>query len=98
MPIDLEVIAKWIGVLSVIAGVFISAYKITDKHILSRIRKLEEASKKESSEMAVSKQERRILLEAQLACLKGLQEMGANGPVTKAISKIECFMIEKSHD
>jgi len=32
-----------------------------------------------------------------LACLKGLKEQGANGPVTEAISKIEKHLNEKAH-
>lgn len=41
--------------------------------------------------------EQTILVEGILACLKGLHEQGANGPVTEAISKIEQHLIEKSH-
>lgn len=32
-----------------------------------------------------------------LACLKGLHEQGANGPVTDAINKIEKHLNEKAH-
>ena len=32
-----------------------------------------------------------------LACLKGLKEQGANGPVTEAITKIEDHLNEKAH-
>lgn len=41
--------------------------------------------------------EQSIMIEGILACLKGLHEQGANGPVTEAISKIEQHLIEKSH-
>lgn len=33
-----------------------------------------------------------------LACLKGLQEKGCNGPVTEAIEKIEKYMNQRAHD
>lgn len=33
-----------------------------------------------------------------LACLKGLQEQGCNGPVTKAIDKIETYLNQRAHD
>ena len=33
-----------------------------------------------------------------LACLKGLREQGCNGPVTKAIDKIEKHLNEKAHE
>ena len=32
-----------------------------------------------------------------LACLKGVHELGANGPVTEAINKIEKHLNEKAH-
>ena len=33
-----------------------------------------------------------------LACLKGLQEQGCNGPVTEAVNKIEKYINLKAHD
>lgn len=33
-----------------------------------------------------------------LACLKGLQEKGCNGPVTEAIGKIEKHLNQKAHE
>ena len=41
--------------------------------------------------------EQTLLIEGILACLKGLHEQGANGPVTEAIAKIEQHLITKSH-
>ena len=42
-----------------------------------------------------NKKESKILLRAQLACLKGLKEQGCNGPVTESIAEIEKYLIEK---
>ena len=33
-----------------------------------------------------------------LACLKGLQEKGCNGPVTEAIAKYEKYLNKRAHD
>lgn len=33
-----------------------------------------------------------------LACLKGLQEKGCNGPVTEAIDKFEKYINKRAHD
>ena len=33
-----------------------------------------------------------------LACLKGLQEQGCNGPVTEAIDKFEKYINKRAHD
>lgn len=93
-----------IGSLTVIAGFFFSIYKFIKKIVLDKIdmnKKDIEALKKEveclKSEVADSKEERLILLKGQLACLKGLKELNCNGPVTKGITDIENYLIEKSH-
>jgi hypothetical protein len=44
------------------------------------------------------KEEQAIIVYSQLACLKGLQEQGCNGPVTEAINKIEKYLNEKAHE
>ena len=41
--------------------------------------------------------EQTVLTCGVLACLKGLHEQGANGPVTEAIAKIEKHLNEKAH-
>ncbi len=42
--------------------------------------------------------EQTLLTYGVLACLKGLKEQGCNGPVTKAIEKIEKYLNQKAHD
>ena len=42
-------------------------------------------------------EEQTILTYGVLACLKGLHEQGANGPVTEAINKIEQHINQKAH-
>lgn len=44
------------------------------------------------------KSEQRIIIEGLLACLQGLQEQGCNGPVTKAVNRIEAYLNEKAHE
>jgi len=43
-------------------------------------------------------EEQAILTYGILACLKGLHEQGANGPVTEAINKLEKHLNEKAHE
>lgn len=68
--------------------------------LVSYLRKLfgwferQEVQDKEIKEI---KQEQALLTEGILACLKGLQEKGCDGPVTDAISKIETHLNEKAH-
>lgn len=43
------------------------------------------------------KTEQQLLVYGLLACLRGLQEQGCNGPVTEAINKIEKYLNKKAH-
>lgn len=57
-----------------------------------------EAIKKElSDDMRAVNEEQTILTYGILACLKGLNEKGCNGPVTEAINKIEKHLNQKAH-
>jgi hypothetical protein len=42
--------------------------------------------------------EQTLLTYGVLACLKGLQEQGCNGPVTEAVNKIERYLNQKAHE
>ena len=44
------------------------------------------------------KSEQAILTYGVLACLKGLAEIGADGPVKEAVLKIETHLNEKAHE
>lgn len=50
------------------------------------------------TEIKDGKEERLILVNGVLACLKGLKEQGCNGPVTEGIKQIEEYLMKKSHD
>lgn len=49
-------------------------------------------------DMRASLEERQLMVEGLFACLKGLQEQGCNGPVTKAIAKFEDYLNKKAHE
>ena len=90
--------------LSVLAGFFIAIFKFyksnfSDKFtkLDKRVTALEERMDQQENEMGESKEERLILLKSQLACLEGLKQQGANGPVTKAIDEINEYLINKTH-
>ena len=42
--------------------------------------------------------ELQLLTYGVLACLKGQQEQGCNGPVTEAANKIETYLNQKAHE
>ena len=50
------------------------------------------------SDMGNLNEEQRLLMYGVLACLKGLQEKGCNGPVTEAIYTLEKYINKKAHE
>ena len=54
-------------------------------------------SDRHDSDNNVIQEELQLLTYGVLACLKGLQEKGCNGPVTDAIKRIEKRLNEKAH-
>lgn len=51
-----------------------------------------------ATDMEGINKEQQLLTYGVLACLKGLQEKGCNGPVTEAINKIEKYLNAKAHE
>ena len=69
-----------------------------NKEVEKRLTKLEDLIPDIQEQVKCSKEERRILCEGLLAALKGLQEQGCNGPVTKGIAKLEEYLLDSSHE
>ena len=68
--------------------------------LVSYLRKLFgwfERQERQDQEIKDIREEQTVLTEGILACLKGLQEQGCDGEVTKAISKIEAHLNKKAH-
>ena len=53
--------------------------------------------KKQDAEISYIKEEQKIVVYGLLACLKGLNEQGCDGPVTEAITKIETHLNTRAH-
>jgi hypothetical protein len=51
----------------------------------------------QDKEIKAIKEEQVLLVHGILACLKGLQEKGCNGPVTEAINRYEEYLNQKAH-
>lgn len=90
--------------ISVIVGFFIGIYNFVKKKTTDRIDKnskdIVELQKEVGvlkSEIQDDKEERIILLQGLLACLKGLQEQGCDGAVSNSITEIENYLMKKSH-
>lgn len=63
-----------------------------------RLNDMDKILKRHAEEARESREEMQIVIESLLGILKGLQELGSNGPTKKAQKKIEDYMIEKSHE
>lgn len=86
------VIAAVGGIAAAIAGIV----RWMDKH-KHRDEEIEALRNTHINDMAAVKKELALIIEGQLACLKGLQEQGCNGPVTAAVNKIETHLNERAH-
>lgn len=103
--ITLGQVAVAIGIISGISGFFIGIYRWYQKAIVNRFTAIESDVKdikktqlEQDKDIKDSKEEMLLIIKAQLACLEGLKQGGANGPVTKAIDEINQYLIKKTHD
>lgn len=90
-------VGKVIGAVTAILGVVFGAYK----WYLKQNRLSEEVSglkNKHNEDIKKIEEEACLHTYGILACLKGLQEKGCNGPVTEAIEKFEKYINKRAHD
>lgn len=78
-------VAAVITALGVIFGLIFAVYRWYLKQ------------EKQDTDIKFIKEEQIILTQGVLACLKGLQEQGCDGPVTIAITKIETHLNKQAH-
>ena len=84
----MEIISTVAGVitaLGVIFGVLFAVYKWYLKQ------------EKQDKDIKAIKEEQFLLTQGVLACLKGLQEQGCDGPVTMAITQLENHINKQAH-
>lgn len=91
----MEVTITWQTIITAAAviGALAAIFKYYNRgyDFVKRQEKQDEIIKEIQSEQA-------LLTYGVLACLKGLHEQGANGPVTEAINKLEKHLNEKAHE
>ena len=78
-------VAAVITALGVIFGLIFAVYRWYLKQ------------EKQDKDIKFIKEEQIILTQGVLACLKGLQEQGCDGPVTLAIKQIENHLNKQAH-
>ena len=89
MYVDIDTIIKAAALLTALvtlAGAGVAVVRWFDR------------KKQQDTEIAELKEEQCLLTYGVLACLKGLQEKGCNGPVTEAIGRLEKHINKKAHD
>ncbi len=77
--------ASVITALGVILGVVLGVYRFYIRNT------------KQDEDIKEIKEEQKILTKGVLACLKGLEEQGCDGPVTTAIQDIEEHLNKQAH-
>ena len=82
---DINTLAATITALGVVFGAIFAAYRWFLKQ------------EKQDKDIKAIKEEQTLLTQGVLACLKGLQEQGCDGPVTIAIKKIETHLNQQAH-
>lgn len=76
-----------------VLGVIVTVFKYYNKGY-----DLIKHQKEQDKFITDTQEELALLTYGVLACLKGLKENGANGPVTEAIDKIEKHINQKAHE
>ena len=64
----------------------------------NKIYDLVKHQKEQDDDIKAIKKEQTLVVYGVLACLKGLQEQGCDGPVTEAIGKIDKHLNLAAHD
>ena len=89
MTIAAQTIITFAAVLAAIIAIFKYYNKVYD---------LVKHQKDQDGDIKIIKKEQTLIIYGVLACLKGMHEQGANGPVTEAIDKIEKHINLAAHD
>jgi hypothetical protein len=89
--------AAFLGAVIAIVTYFSKVVRWVDKQS-KQDEEIKAIKKHHEEDVKAIKAEQTLLVEGILACLKGLQEKGCNGPVTKAIDKYEDYLNHKAHE
>lgn len=84
-----QMVITFAGFVAALGGLFAILFKGYD---------FVKRQQKQDDDITDIKKEQAILTYGVLACLKGLAEIGADGPVKEAVAKIESHLNEKAHE
>ena len=79
-------LAELLSALGVIGGVVLWLFKFVQRN------------RRQAEELKSIRKEQTLICYGLLACLKGLNEQGCNGPVTEAMNRLEEHLNQAAHD
>ena len=86
-----------IGAITAIAAYFTKLVRWVDRQ-QKQNAEIQQLKQIHTQDVQSIMKEQTMLTYGILACLKGLQEQGCNGPVTEAVAKIEKYLNERAHE
>jgi ABC-type taurine transport system substrate-binding protein len=86
-----------IGAITAIAAYFTKLVRWVDRQ-QKQNNEIQQLKQIHTQDVQSIMKEQTMLTYGILACLKGLQEQGCNGPVTEAVHKIEQYLNERAHE
>ena len=102
-PLDIHITAQsiittaaFLSALGAIIAVLVKVMRFIDAK-KAQDAALEEIRNTHATDIHSVREEQALIIYGVLACLKGLREQGCNGPVTKAIERIEKHLNEEAH-
>jgi hypothetical protein len=93
---DIITAASVLAAIIALAAFFAKIVRWVDKQD-QQDKEIQDLKKHHEDDVKSLKEEQTLLVFGILACLKGLQEKGCNGPVTEAIGKYEKYLNQKAH-
>ena len=88
--------ASVLGAILAIVAFFAKIVRWVDKQS-QQDEEIQKLKQHHEDDIKSLKEEQTLLVYGVLACLKGLQERGCNGPVTEAINRYEKYLNQKAH-
>lgn len=95
MTIDAQTVITFGAVVTVIVTLF--KYYNKAYSLVKHQEEQDKEMKDTRAEIKEIKAELAIVTRGMLACLKGLQEQGCDGPVTASVNEIENYLNEQAH-
>ena len=89
--------ASILTAMGVLVGILVAVIKFI-AHPKEQDEEIGRIKKVHADDMKAINKEQCLITYGLLACLKGVQEKGCNGPVTEAINKIEKHLNQQAHE